>query len=185
MVKVKTPTTPKFESSLDPIFPLPANTGLHPVPQGTGKDLFDNDTYVSAGMTYRSFFIMWEQVERRAAEAYPRYIDGPLAHVAEAWLEAVIWCRSVGHPYSEIVPISEKKARKIREKELKSAKKRARCKHEQTAKKKGKDGTKYRKCLDCGVKIASNVPSNGSERPSKGLKGMGGSQPRGKSKKKA
>lgn len=113
-------------SSLDPIFPLPAGTGIPPIKQGRGKDLFENDLHVPAGLTYRAFYVIWEQVEQRAAHNYPKYVDGPLNKVAQTWLEAVVWCREIGHPLlGELTPISEKEARKIRAKEEKRAKQEA------------------------------------------------------------
>lgn len=168
-------------SRLDPILPLPAGTGIPPVTQqGYGKKLFKDQHFVAAGMTYRSFYVMWEQVELRAAQNYPRYVDsGPMSNVAEAWLEAVVWCRQIAHPNVQIEPMSEKKAKRIRAKELqavKDAKKQAtadrknakngteekfdpetspcpKCGPNRLFKKVRKDDLPFWKCCDCGHRI--------------------------------
>ena len=110
-------------SSLDPIFPLPANTGPPEIKAGEGADLFKRNDHVANGMTYRSFYVLWEQAEHRAREHYKRYLNGHLPHVAETWLEAIVYLRQIGNPNVQIEPISEKKAQKIRAKEAEAAKK--------------------------------------------------------------
>lgn len=156
-------------SSLDPIFPLPAGTGIPPVKEGTGRDLLQNDVMVTAGTTYRAFYLMWEQVERIAAVNYPKYVDGPMHHVAAAHLEAVKWCREVGHPLvGELPVLSEKEAQELRAQELlkekKAAKKKSKvspstddtpsecpkCGPHRTVLKKKFKGEKVWKCADCG-----------------------------------
>lgn len=191
-------------SSLDPIFPLPAGTGIPPVKQGRGAELFENDVMVAAGMTYRSFYVMWEQVERRAAENYPKYVGGPMGHVADTWLEAVVWCRNIAFPNAVIEPISERKAQKIRTKEAEAAKALAKrkkpvregdtgsrsaapgepplecpkCGPNRTIlkKKSRKTGKKIWKCADCEHTWPRRSPSGPSTRPSKGRGKAGGSQ---------
>lgn len=110
-------------TTLDPILPLPVRTGLPEVRQGDGKTILKNDGLSESGMTNRAFFMAWEQVERRAAENYPKYVGGTLDYVAQAWLEAAIWFRRKAYPGIDIEPISETKAQKIRTQEAETAKK--------------------------------------------------------------
>lgn len=201
-------------SSLDPILPLPADTGIPPIKEGTGRDLFDNDVYVGAGMTYRAFYILWEQAERLAKQNYPKYVDGPMHHVAEAHLEAVKWCREVAHPnMGELPVLSETEAQKVRAKELKASKKEGKSKkkaspstddtpthdgpdsfdcpkcgpHRTILKKKFK-GKKVWKCADCGHRWPREAPTSPSEgrKASRGSLGPGKKKPASqKSKKRA
>lgn len=138
-------------SSLDPIFPLPAGTGIPPIKQGRGAELFENDVYVEAGMTYRSFYVMWEQVERRAAENYPKYVGGPMGHVADTWLEAVVWCRNIAFPNVTIEAISERKAQKIRAREIEKAKNAALAKRKKPASEGDTSDETPTECPKCGI----------------------------------
>lgn len=109
-------------ATLDPILPLPVGTGLPEVRQGEGKTILQNDGPSESGMTNRAFFVVWEQVERRAAENYPKYVGGTMDAAAQAWLEAVVWFRRKAYPGMDIDPISETEAQKIRAKEAVKAK---------------------------------------------------------------
>lgn len=194
-------------SSLDPIFPLPADTGPPPIKEGEGRELFNRTDHVANGMTYRAFYVLWEQAEHRAREHYARYKNGHLPHVAETWLEVIVHLRQIGHPNIRIEPISEKKAKKIRAKEAEELKK----KQESAAKAraaKGKNpvregesgepsecpkcgthrtilpiqhkktGLKLWKCADCDHRWPRTAPTSRSE----ALDGGGGSKAPGKKK---
>lgn len=170
-----------IESSLDPILPLPAGTGIPPIKEGRGKDLFENDLHVAAGMTYRAFYTLWEQAERLAAINYPRYVGKGKTWelVAQTALEAVVWCRQIGHPNIQIEAISEKKAQKIRRKEVEAAKAKAEADAAKRAKARKKaDPQDVDVSVDDG---ASDVSSDPSTKPSKARKGTGGSKAPAKS----
>jgi hypothetical protein len=107
-----------MESSLDPIFPLPAGTGFIPVREGEGRSIFSGTKHVSAGMTYRAFFVLWEQAERLGRMNYQKYL-ATAPDIAATYLEAVIWCRQIAYPDVRIEPLSEEEAAKIRAKEVK------------------------------------------------------------------
>ena len=191
-------------TTLDPILPLPVGTGLPEVRQGEGKRILTDTRLVDCGMTFRAFYSAWEQVERRAAENYRRYIDNPqLQHVADAWLEAVLWFRQQAHPGMDVKQISESKARKIRAEEAAKAKKPKARSKTTTPVKESKDvpeaasspacpecgetevlkvekkGKPFWKCFECEHKWPREAPGG----PSKAPKGKGNSQ--GKSKKKS
>lgn len=76
---------------LDPVFPLPASTGIPPVREGEGRDILLATTPTKVvELSYRAFYLLWEHVEKVGAERYARYKNGgPLEHVADAYLEAV------------------------------------------------------------------------------------------------
>lgn len=101
---------------LDPIFPLPFGTGISPLRQGEGAAHLRNDQIIpgTEGLSWRAFYVMWEQVEIRAAQNYPRYVGGPMDHAAQAWLEAVIYFRKIANPETQMKVWPEEKAKKAR-----------------------------------------------------------------------
>lgn len=196
-----------YMTTLDPILPLPGGTGLPEVRQGEGKAILLNDELSESGMTERAFFVVWEQVERRAAENYPKYVGGSMDHVAQAWLEAAVWFRRKAHPDLDFKVLSEAKVQKIRAKESAAkkiktaAKKQApqngkkaaaspacpQCGDTELIETTSKKNEPIWKCFECGHKwprTPSNTPSDPSGSPSKAGKHKDGSHTPGKSKKK-
>lgn len=158
------------EPKLDPVLPLPFGTGIPEIKQGDGKAILADTSPKAIDLSYRAFYTLWEHAERRAAVEYPKYVGGPLDNVAQMWVEMVAAFRSAGTGV-DILPISERKAARIRAKELEEAKRKP-CKHENTTRKRAKDGTRYLKCLKCGEKL----PREGSTSPSKSLKASSGTK---------
>lgn len=183
-------------SSLDPILPLPFLSRIPEIRAGEGSELFQRtDGLTGLGIPYRAFYVVWEQCERRAAENYPRYVNSATPHVAQTWLEAVTWFRQMGHPDMEIIPISEKKAQKIRAKEAEAAKKKKakpsvkdenpasegdtgnvpnacpKCGQHRTILKEKKRGVKMYRCADCDHLWPRNAPVSRSKAPESKAKG--------------
>jgi hypothetical protein len=104
----------KLPPRLDPVLPLPAGTGIPPIKQGQGSDILHATSPTKVvELPYNAFYMLWESIEARAARDYQKYIDGPLAHVAEAELAAVHAFRSAAA--DRVLPImSEERARKAR-----------------------------------------------------------------------
>jgi len=108
---------------IDPVFPLPANTGPPPVRQGEGSVILHNDENTRVvELPFRAFWILWEHVEKRGAEAYLRYKGGPLDHVAQAYLEGVVAFRNADRAKFDLMPLDvydAKTERKLRKKQKK------------------------------------------------------------------
>lgn len=111
----------KLPPEMDPILPLVAGGEIPDLKQGTGKFTMQNETLVQMTLPYRAFYLLWEQAERRAAKQYPKYVGGPMDHVAQAWLDAVHSMRSSAAG-EEIRRYSEEKAQKARALRAKSTK---------------------------------------------------------------
>jgi hypothetical protein len=111
---------------IDPVFPLPANTGPPPVRQGEGSIILHNDEATRVvELPYRAFWILWEHVEKRGAETYVRYNGGPLDHVAQAYLEGVVAFRNADRAKTDLAPLEvfdPKTERKLRKKQNKGQK---------------------------------------------------------------
>jgi hypothetical protein len=111
---------------IDPIFPLPANTGLAPIRQGEGHDILtDKKNTRVVELPYRTFWILWEHLEKRGAESYTRYKGGPLDHVAQAYLEGVVAFRNADRAKTDLAPLEvfdPKTERKLRKKQNKGQK---------------------------------------------------------------
>lgn len=101
---------------LDPVLPLTAGSGINrDLREGEGAAILKNDNIVAGlGMTYRAFWHAWEMAEIRAAQNYPRYVGGPMDHIAQTFLELVVWFRQQAHPDKPIRVFSEEKAKKAR-----------------------------------------------------------------------
>ena len=100
---------------LDPIFPLPADTGMLPVRQGDGKDILSSTAPTKfVELSYRAFWLVWEHIEKEGARQYERYKDGgPLDNIAKAYLEAVHAFRN--SYWDRVLPVmSEDRAKKAR-----------------------------------------------------------------------
>lgn len=164
--KKKAPKTVEIESSLDPIFPLPAGTGIFPVKNGDGKDILSDTHIVMLELPFNAFYNLWGYVERIAAQEYPKRKNDPndaLRAYAEGQLAAVHAFRSAFR--GEILPmLTEAEAEKIRKKEAKVKKRPVpdgeaadRCPNcgegsLEWRKKKSKTGEKLWKCNRCGHK---------------------------------
>lgn len=104
----------KRPPKMDPVLPFTADTGIRPVREGEGHDIL---TAASPTMIielpYRAFYSLWEMVEARARNEWPKYKEGPLSHIADMRLEQVSAFRTAaaGVP---VVAMSPKKANKAR-----------------------------------------------------------------------
>lgn len=103
----------KLPPELDPIFPLPANTGVPPVAQGQGKEIMERDDPVVVMLPYRAFYFMWEHAERQGAKEYPKYVGTNMDRAAQTWLDAVHAFRNAAAG-QDLKRYSESKAQKGR-----------------------------------------------------------------------
>lgn len=171
MAKKQASKKTEIESSLDPIFPLPAGTGIFPVKNGDGKGILSDTHIVMLELPFNAFYDLWDYVERRAAQEYPKRKGDPndaLRTYAEGQLASVHAFRSAFR--GETLPMfTEEEAAKIRKKEGKRAAKVAKvdardeavqlelgldpecpmC-HSKLLGKKKRDGKKIWRCLECG-----------------------------------
>lgn len=200
--KTKKEKPEKIEPSLDPLLPLPAGTGIPYLKNGEGAEILqDSDHIRTVEMTYRAFYVTWEQVEALAKKNYERYIGGPMEGSALAALEAVQAFRSAFWR-REIPTLSESEARAIREAEKSGKTKKGaqtsgadvnhlstdQCSHDGFVKKvKTKSGEKLWKCENCGLKWPRTSSGEARSKPSKGRKakteGSNGSKPDSSAKK--
>lgn len=181
MAKKTAPKKVEIESSLDPLFPLPANTGIFPVQNGGGKEILSDTHVVMLELPFNAFYDLWAYVERRAAQEYPKRKADPneaLRSYAEGQLASVHAFRSAFR--GEVLPLfTEEEAAKIRKKEGKRAKRAAKavegdstqlelgldapecpmC-HSKLLGKKKRDGKKIWKCLECGHRWPRNLPGS-------------------------
>lgn len=177
--KAKKPEIPE----LDPILPLAAGYEIPDLKQGEGRDVFKNTKPVMVELPWRAMWTLWEFAEVRAREDYPKYVKGPLSHVAQARLEAVRAFRSaVMNQGDPIFVMDEDEAQKLRADRAAAAKakikadkermKKARdakrqkelCAHNSTKKIKRGD-QKYLKCLECGSSWERAASESPSKRP--------------------
>lgn len=146
------PPKKKRPPRLDPILPLPADSGIPEVLPGQGAEILrQKEPTMFLELSYRAFYTLWEMAEAAAKRDYAKYVNGPLAHVAEMRLEQVTAFRSAaaGVP---LVPLSEAKAQKARRVLAKIEREEA---ESAKAKKKG----------------AKNADETSAERPSSSQKG--------------
>lgn len=107
---------------IDPIYPLPPNTGIPPLKQGQGAEILRKVSPTRIiELPYRAFYTLWEIAESKAQTAYPHYKNGPLDHVSDMWLEVIAAMRSA-ELETPIEVFSEKQERKLRRKQEKSLK---------------------------------------------------------------
>ena len=113
--KKRTKDKPKKRPpKLDPVLPLPAGTEIPPVRPGEGKDILNSTAPLKiVELPYRAFYSVWELVERRAAEQYPKHVGGAFNNHAQAWLEAAAAFRSA-FSGTIIEPMDEARAQKAR-----------------------------------------------------------------------
>lgn len=110
------PKKKSLPPELDPIFPIVAGFEIPPVRQGEGRQITKKRTEtVVVEIPYRAFYFLWEYAEREGGRQYPKYVGGPLDHVAQTWLDAVWACRSAaaGVPLKRFPEDKAKKAREI------------------------------------------------------------------------
>lgn len=193
MAKKSQDAPEKKTPELDPILPLPHNTGIPFLREGEGKDILDTKSPVrTVELSYRAFYVMWEQAEALAKRNYPKYVDGPMDNVAQAALEAVIafrnvwWCR-------DLAAVSEKEAVRVRELERKRPRRDAQvrkptsgdpsaesgtrcnaCEGAMKPKKSKKTGDRYLKCEKCGNKTALTSSGEARKRPLEARKSRNG-----------
>lgn len=93
---------------IDPVLPLPAHTDIPVMHQGDGEVILNDTRMMVVELPYRSFYLLWEFAERRAAKIYPQYsnrTDG-MEKAAEAVAEAVHAFRSAFR--GEMLPMMTK-----------------------------------------------------------------------------
>lgn len=105
----------KIPPKLDSCLPLPEGTGLPPLKQDGGREHLEQTHPVKmVELSWRAFYVLWEQAEIRAQQNYPKYVGGPMDNVAQAWLEATHAFRSSFR--DQVLPIMpEEKAREARQ----------------------------------------------------------------------
>lgn len=104
----------KLPPRLDPVFPLPADSGIPVLKQGEGRmQLRETTPTRVVELPHRAFWMLWEIIESKALRDYPKYVDGPMDNAAQAYLEAVHAFRSAfaGRP---LPVMSEERAQKAR-----------------------------------------------------------------------